>query len=109
MPKQQQFLQLGCICCNPSVFALSATNIIHASTPHLLICLDACCVNRPAYLHLVLTANKGARLPAPALWLLRHAKFRTLADGDYGQLLDDFDRSMIPWLLEFQVRRCARE
>lgn len=52
---------------------------------------------------MVLTA-KGVRLPAPTLWLLRHAKFRTLAAGDYSQLLDDFDRSMVPWLLEFQVR-----
>lgn len=53
---------------------------------------------------MVLSANAGDALPAPTLWLLRHAKFRTLADGDYGQLLDDFDRSMVPWLLQFQVR-----
>jgi hypothetical protein len=51
----------------------------------------------------VLTGNKGVRLPTPTLWLLRHAKFRTLAAGDYAQLLDDFDRPMIPWLVEFQV------
>ena len=59
---------------------------------------------RAEYLHLVLTANRGVRLPAPTLWLLRHSKFRTLAAGDYGQLLDDIDRSMVPWLAEFQVR-----
>jgi inositol oxygenase len=54
------------------------------------------------YLHLVLTSNRGVRLPGPTLWLLRHSKFRTLAAGDYGQLLDDTDRSMVPWLAEFQ-------
>jgi hypothetical protein len=59
---------------------------------------------RAEYLHLVLTANRGVRLPAPTLWLLRHAKFRTLAAGDYSQLTDAFDRSMTPWLAEFQVR-----
>ncbi len=66
-----------------------------------------CCIFSaagPEYLQMVLSANAGDTLPAPTLWLLRHAKFRTLADGDYGQLLDDFDRSMVPWLLQFQVR-----
>ena len=56
------------------------------------------------YLHLVLSANKGVALPAPTLWLLRHAKFRTLAEGDYAPLLDGFDRSMLPWLADFQVQ-----
>ena len=60
--------------------------------------------HRAEYLHLVLTANRGVQLPAPTLWLLRHSKFRTLAAGDYGQLLDGVDRSMVPWLAEFQVR-----
>lgn len=64
-------------------------------------------IHRAEYLHLVLTANRGVRLPAPTLWLLRHSKFRTLAAGDYGQLLDDVDRSMVPWLAEFQVHIVA--
>ena len=58
----------------------------------------------PEYLHLVLSANAGGSIPPPTLWLLRHAKFCTLTHGGYSQLLDDFDRSMLPWLREFQVR-----
>lgn len=58
----------------------------------------------PEYLHLVLTHNKGLHIPAPTLWLLRFAKFRSLGTGSYAHLLDDFDRSMLPWLHEFQVQ-----
>ncbi len=58
----------------------------------------------PEYLHLVLTHNKGLHIPAPTLWLLRFAKFRSLGTGSYAHLLDDFDRSMLPWLREFQVQ-----
>ena len=72
-------------------------------TQHPAPTCTLCVTCRAEYLHLVLTANKGVRLPAPTLWLLRHAKFRTLAAGEYGQLTDAFDRSMIPWLLAFQV------
>ena len=57
------------------------------------------------YLHMVLTHNEGLALPPPTLWLVRFAAFRSLGNGAYSHLLDDFDRSMLPWLKQFQVRR----
>lgn len=63
------------------------------------------------YAHMVLThQQQEVTLPPATLWLLRFHNFRSLVGPTpaYQHLLDDFDRSMLPWLQRFQVRHVLK-
>ncbi|BDA44886.1 probable inositol oxygenase 1 at C-terminar half [Coccomyxa sp. Obi] len=55
------------------------------------------------YLYMVLLLNK-TRLPAEALFLIRHQRFHALnrAGTPYDELLSASDRLMVPWLARFK-------
>jgi hypothetical protein len=52
---------------------------------------------------MVLVLNK-TRLPPEALFVLRYQKLLAVSrpGGAYHELLNDFDRAMLPWLARFQ-------
>lgn len=53
------------------------------------------------YMYQVMVQN-GSTIPPPGLYMVRYHSFYALhQSGGYKHLLDDFDRKMLPWLLEF--------
>lgn len=47
-------------------------------------------------------AQAGCKLPEPALYMIRyHSFYPWHREGEYGQLLDEHDRQMLPWVQKF--------
>lgn len=55
------------------------------------------------YLYQVLKANKKISLPEEALYIIRfHSFYAHHQHTSYGHLMDEYDKKMLPWLMEFQ-------